>query len=46
MGEVMRLAAAGVAKPHIDSVFRFDDAASALRRLQEGKNVGKVLLAP
>jgi len=33
-------------RPHIDKIFRFDDAAAAHHYLQERKNVGKVLLKP
>jgi NADPH:quinone reductase-like Zn-dependent oxidoreductase len=37
---------AGSIRPRIDSVFRFDEAAGAHRRLQSRANVGKVLLVP
>jgi NADPH:quinone reductase-like Zn-dependent oxidoreductase len=30
--------------PHVGETFSFDDAPSALRRLQTGKTVGKVVL--
>lgn len=36
----------GAIKPHIDSTFPFDRAADAHRRIQERRNVGKVLLVP
>lgn len=32
--------------PLIDSVFRFAEAANAHRRLEEQRNVGKVILTP
>jgi NADPH:quinone reductase-like Zn-dependent oxidoreductase len=33
-------------RPHIDKVFKFEEAASAHQYIQERKNVGKVLLKP
>lgn len=36
----------GVVRPHVDSTFPFERAAEAHRRIQERKNVGKVLLLP
>jgi NADPH:quinone reductase-like Zn-dependent oxidoreductase len=36
----------GKIKPHIDAVFRFDQAAEAHLRIQDRKNVGKVVLVP
>lgn len=42
--ELLRLFAAGVVSPIVDSVFSFDEAAAAHLRLEERKNVGKVLL--
>jgi NADPH:quinone reductase-like Zn-dependent oxidoreductase len=36
----------GQIKPHIDSSFPFAQAAQAHLRLQEGKNIGKVVLVP
>lgn len=36
----------GSIKPHIDSTHAFDRAADAHRRIQERRNVGKVLLVP
>jgi len=36
----------GAIRPQVDRVFPFDRAAEAHRRIQERKNVGKVLLAP
>lgn len=43
---VAELWAAGRIEPHIDAVFPFAEAASAHRRLEEGKNLGKVVLVP
>jgi NADPH:quinone reductase-like Zn-dependent oxidoreductase len=43
---LMRLYEEGKIRPHVDKVFRFDEAADAHRYLQQGKNVGKVVLAP
>lgn len=37
---------AGSARPHIDGKFSFEDAAEAHGRLENGKNIGKVLLVP
>jgi len=37
---------AGVARPHIDSKFSFEDAADAHGRLEYAKNMGKVILVP
>jgi len=36
----------GAIVPHVDKVFRFDQAADAHRWLEQGKNVGKVVLVP
>jgi NADPH:quinone reductase-like Zn-dependent oxidoreductase len=33
-------------RPHIDQAFSFDDAGKAHRRLEERKNIGKVVLIP
>jgi NADPH:quinone reductase-like Zn-dependent oxidoreductase len=33
-------------KPTVDSTFKFDQAADAHRRMQERKNVGKIVLVP
>lgn len=38
--------AAGKITPHVDKVFPFAEAAAAHRWLEEGKNVGKVVLVP
>ena len=46
MGALMRLYEAGKIKPHVDRCFPFAQAAEAHRYLEEGKNVGKVLLTP
>ena len=43
---VLELYEAGVVKPQVDAVVPFSESAVALRRLQEGKNVGKVVLVP
>ncbi len=36
----------GAARPHIDSKFSFEDAAEAHGRLENAKNMGKVILVP
>jgi synaptic vesicle membrane protein VAT-1 len=46
MRELLELYRTGAVDPQVDSVFSFEDAASAHRRLQERKNVGKVVLVP
>jgi NADPH:quinone reductase-like Zn-dependent oxidoreductase len=46
MGALMRLYEAGKIKPHVDRCFPFDQAAEAHRYLEEGENVGKVVLTP
>jgi NADPH:quinone reductase-like Zn-dependent oxidoreductase len=46
MGALVRLYKAGKIKPHVDRCFPFDQAAEAHRYIEEGKNVGKVLLTP
>jgi NADPH:quinone reductase-like Zn-dependent oxidoreductase len=46
MGALVRLYEAGKIKPHVDRCFPFDQAAEAHRYIEEGKNVGKVLLTP
>lgn len=44
--EVMRLYERGVIKPLIDEAVPFSNAPDAFRRLQERKNIGKVVLVP
>lgn len=44
--EVLRLYEKGIAKPIVDQTVPFADAPLAFRRLQEGKNIGKVVLVP
>jgi synaptic vesicle membrane protein VAT-1 len=46
MAAILELFQKGAIKPHIDSTYSFDKAAEAHRRIQERKNVGKVLLVP
>jgi NADPH:quinone reductase-like Zn-dependent oxidoreductase len=36
----------GAIKPHVDRVFRFEQAAEAQRHMQGRKNVGKIVLVP
>ena len=36
----------GEAKPHVHASFSFDEAAAAHAEIEEGKNVGKVVLTP
>lgn len=43
---LMELFEAGKIKPHIDKVFSFEEAADAHRYLEQGKNVGKIVLTP
>lgn len=38
--------AEGWVRPHVDSVFSFDQAADAHRRMEERQNIGKVILVP
>ena len=46
MGELLDLLADGRIAPEIDSVFSFDQAGQAHRRLEDRLNVGKVILVP
>jgi NADPH:quinone reductase-like Zn-dependent oxidoreductase len=46
MAAVLELFRKGSIKPHIDSRYSFDQAAEGHRRIQERKNVGKVVLVP
>lgn len=46
MSALVKLYTAGKIKPHIDKAFSFEDAAEAHRYLEQGKNVGKVVLTP
>jgi NADPH:quinone reductase-like Zn-dependent oxidoreductase len=46
LDELVALWRAGKVKPHVDSTFPLDRAAEAHRRMQERKNVGKILLVP
>jgi len=43
---LFELVKTGAIAPHVDKVFRFDQAADAHRWLEQGKNVGKVVLVP
>jgi len=44
--ELMTLYGEKRIRPTVDSVFKFDQAAAAHRRMHERKNVGKVILVP
>jgi NADPH:quinone reductase-like Zn-dependent oxidoreductase len=46
LDELVALWRAGKVKPHVDSTFPFERAADAHRRMQERKNVGKIVLVP
>lgn len=46
MGEVLRGVREGWARPHVDKVFRFAEAAAAHAHLEARGNIGKVLLVP
>jgi NADPH:quinone reductase-like Zn-dependent oxidoreductase len=46
MGEVLRGVDDGWVRPHVDKVFRFDEAGAAHRHIEARGNIGKVLLVP
>jgi NADPH:quinone reductase-like Zn-dependent oxidoreductase len=46
MNKLLIMYREGQIKPHIDSSFSFADAAKAHLRIQEGKNIGKVVMVP
>jgi NADPH:quinone reductase-like Zn-dependent oxidoreductase len=46
MGEVLRGVEQGWVRPHVDRVFRFDEAAAAHAHIEGRGNIGKVILAP
>lgn len=46
MDEVLRGVEAGWVRPHVDKVFRFDEAAAAHAHLEARGNIGKVILVP
>jgi NADPH:quinone reductase-like Zn-dependent oxidoreductase len=46
MGEVLRGVDAGWVRPHVDKVFRFDEAGAAHAHIEGRGNIGKVILAP
>ena len=46
LAELLRLYDVGVVKPVIDGVYSFDQCRDAHARIEDGKNVGKVLLKP
>lgn len=46
MNKLLLMYREGQIKPHIDSSFPFTQAAQAHLRLQEGKNIGKVVMVP
>jgi NADPH:quinone reductase-like Zn-dependent oxidoreductase len=46
MREILTLYQSGAVKPLIDAVVPLADAHTAFRRIQKGKNAGKVILAP
>ena len=46
LDQVLALVAAGTLKPHVDRVFSFEQAGEAHSYIEQGKNVGKVVLVP
>jgi NADPH:quinone reductase-like Zn-dependent oxidoreductase len=46
LGALLELYRGGKIKPTIDSVFKFEEAPAAHRRMHERKNVGKIVLVP
>ncbi len=46
LDQVLALVAAGTLKPHVDRVFSFEQAGEAHSYVEQGKNVGKVVLVP
>jgi NADPH:quinone reductase-like Zn-dependent oxidoreductase len=44
VAELNKLVAAGVIKPHVDRTYALDDAADALRWVDQGKATGKVVI--
>jgi synaptic vesicle membrane protein VAT-1 len=46
MGEVLRGVEQGWVRPHVDKVFRFDQAGAAHAHIESRGNIGKVLLVP
>ena len=46
MGEVLRGVEAGWVRPHVDRVFRFDEAGAAHAHIEARGNIGKVILVP
>ena len=46
MGEVLRGVEEGWVRPHVDKVFRFDEAGAAHAHIESRGNIGKVLLVP
>jgi NADPH:quinone reductase-like Zn-dependent oxidoreductase len=46
MNKLLIMYREGQIKPHIDSSFPFAEAAKAHLRIQEGKNIGKVVMVP
>lgn len=46
MRDIVELYNQGHVKPHIDSTYPFEQAAEAHKRLEDRKNIGKVLLIP
>ena len=46
LDQVLALVAAGTLKPHVDRVFSFEQSGEAHSYVEQGKNVGKVVLVP
>lgn len=46
MYALLHLYEAGKIKPHVDRTFAFEDAAEAHAYIEDGKNLGKVLISP
>jgi NADPH:quinone reductase-like Zn-dependent oxidoreductase len=46
MEEILKGVEEGWVRPHVDRVFRFDEAAEAHRYIEERRNIGKVVLVP
>jgi len=46
MEQILKGVAEGWVRPHVDTAFRFDQAADAHRHIEARRNIGKVLLIP
>jgi NADPH:quinone reductase-like Zn-dependent oxidoreductase len=46
LAEIVDLVVSGPVKPHVQKVFRLEDAAQAMEIIEHGGSIGKIVLSP